>query len=375
MQHTISGDSDIFVGRRARLTRTLVCALQGYFPVVVKTGSNALAAVFRTGATHLGVMGTLAVATSEDGGGSWSDPVEVCPRGMDARNPAFGVTGQGELLLAYWKARLQSYDDSISDGGPHYLPQALPGADQTQALFLATSADAGRTWIERMLAPPLALPLDPPARIAIGSPYGRIVTGPSGELIMPVYGSPRQSGAASATLSTLLFSQDDGLTWSREALIAEGYNETAVALLPDGDLLAAARSQRGGHVSVLRSGDLGRTWSSPQQVTRDGEHPADLTVLESGALLLTFGRRIRPMGCGALLSDDGGRTWNTDREVLLAGDGISNTDLGYPSTVQLDDGHIVTLLYFASGSQMSQQPTSWGDVSCQAIHYRESELR
>jgi hypothetical protein len=64
-----------------------------------------------------------------------------------------------------------------------------------------------------------------------------------------------------------------------------------------------------------------------------------------------------------------------DREALLAGDGISNTDLGYPSTVQLDDGHIVTLLCFASGSQMSHQPTSWGDVSCQAIRYRGSELR
>jgi BNR repeat-like domain len=367
MQHIIAGESDIFVGRRARLTRYLVCALQGYFPVVVKTGPNALAAIFRTGATHLGVMGTLAVATSTDGGCSWSDPAEVCPRGMDARNPAFGVNDEGEWLLAYWKARLQSYDDSVADGGPHYLPQSLPGADQTQALFLATSADAGRTWRER--------PLDPLARIAIGSPYGRIVTGPSGELIMSVYGSPRQPGAASATLSTLRFSHDDGLTWGGETLIAEGYNETALALLPNGDLLAAARSQRGGHVAILRSGDLGRTWSSPQQVTRDGEHPADLTVLRSGAVLLTFGRRIRPMGCGALLSHDGGRTWNADREVLLAGDGISNTDLGYPSTVQLDDGHIVTLLYFASGSQMSQQPTGWGDVSCQAIHYRDSELR
>ena len=231
-----------------------------------------------------------------------------------------------------------------------------------------TPAAPGR---ERALAPQL----DPPARIAIGSPYGRIVTAPTGELIMPVYGSPRQPNATGATLSTLLFSQDGGLTWGGEALVAEGYNETAVALLPDGDLLAAARSQRGGHVAVLHSGDLGRTWSSPQQVTRDGEHPADLTVLRSGAVLLTFGRRIRPMGCGALLSDDRGRTWNLDREALLAGDGIANTDLGYPSTVQLDDGHIVTLLYFASGSQMSQQPTSWGDISCQAIHYQESELR
>ena len=107
-------------------------------------------------------------------------------------------------------------------------------------------------------------------------------------------------------------------------------------------------------------------------VNGQGEHPADLLCPK---LRRSRSPAIRPMGRGVPLSDDGGRTWNRDREVLLAGDASSNTDLGYPSTVQLDDGHIVTLLYFASGSQMSQQPTSWGDVSCQAIHYRESELR
>jgi hypothetical protein len=90
------------------------------------------------------------------------------------------------------------------------------------------------------------------------------------------------------------------------------------------------------------------------RVTRDGEHPADLTVLQSGCVLLTFGRRIRPMGCGALWSEDGGHTWRADREILLAGDGVESADLGYPSTVQLADGHIVTVLYYASGSEMSE---------------------
>jgi hypothetical protein len=86
---------------------------------------------------------------------------------------------------------------------------------------------------------------------------------------------------------------------------------------------------------------------------------------------LTLGRRVRPLGCGALFSHDNGKTWHAKSEILLAGDGILNGDLGYPSTVQLADGHIVTLLYFASGSQMSKE---WGTVSCQAIHYTEEEI-
>jgi hypothetical protein len=59
---------------------------------------------------------------------------------------------------------------------------------------------------------------------------------------------------------------------------------------------------------------------------------------------------------------------------LLAGDGVENRDLGYPSTVQLDDGTIITALYYASGSEMSGDYHGWGSVSCQAIHYREEDL-
>ena len=122
------------------------------------------------------------------------------------------------------------------------------------------------------------------------------------------------------------------------------------------------------------SDDGGRRWSPPIPITRDGEHPADLTVLASGTIQLTFGRRIRPLGCGALLSRDGGRTWDTHHEVLLAGDGVRNQDLGYPSTVQLRDGTIVTALYYASGSETGADWGGWGDLSCQAIHYQERDI-
>jgi len=122
------------------------------------------------------------------------------------------------------------------------------------------------------------------------------------------------------------------------------------------------------------SDDDGRTWSEPEKLTRKSEHPADVTMLQSGKLLLTFGRRVRPFGCGALISEDLGRTWRRDREILLAGDGVEDTDLGYPSTVQLADGTIVTVLYYASGSEKTVKFLGWGYVSCQAIVYREEDI-
>jgi photosystem II stability/assembly factor-like uncharacterized protein len=232
-------------------------------------------------------------------------------------------------------------------------------------MFITRSADGGLTWSE---AVPYRSEL-----LALASPFGRIITAPDGTLLMGIYGSPRHSQEGVRDVSILLRSRDGGITWGDETLVAVNHNETAYAFLPDGSLLAASRSESA-HVAYLSSRDGGRTCSGSLQVTRDGEHPADLTLLASGHVLMTFGRRIRPMGCGALISRDGGQTWNKDREVLLAGDGVHNADLGYPSTVQLADGHIVTALYFASGSGPSTEWGGWGDISCQAIHYHEDDI-
>jgi hypothetical protein len=183
---------------------------------------------------------------------------------------------------------------------------------------------------------------------------------------------------AGATL--FLTANRDELKGRMRALIyAEGAKNIAVTGKGtiDGQAtyeLAAARGESG-YTATLFSDDGGRSWSTPLRVTPDGEYPADVTVLESGAIQLTFGRRKRPMGCGALFSEDGGQTWDVDHEVMLAGDGVLNRDLGYPSTVQLADGTIVTALYYASGSEASSGECSWGDISVQAIHYHEEDVR
>ena len=45
-----------------------------------------------------------------------------------------------------------------------------------------------------------------------------------------------------------------------------------------------------------------------------------------------------------MVSHDEGRTWDRDHKLFLVGD-CSTTDCGYPSSVQRDDGTIVTVYY------------------------------
>lgn len=356
----LSGEADFFVGRRGTLKRYLVCSMQGHFPVVVKTGPQKLAVIYRTGGSHVSIAATLAVSTSENGGKSWSDPVEIASRWEDVRNPAFGVNDKGELIAAYWKGK-QCYD--VIDGERKWVGWKAVAANTGNYTFVTISMDDGKSWNK-----PLPFGI---TGMKVVSPYGRIITAPDGTLLMSVYCSSDEN----AEQLFIIRSKDGGRTWGDETRVASDYNETSFVFLPDGTLAAAARHNgKDEFVSFMYSKDKGYTWSEPQQITRKAEHPADLTLLQSGKLLMTFGRRIRPMGCGALISEDGGKTWNMDKEILLAGDGINNLDLGYPSTVQLDDGTIVTALYYASGSQMSGFIHGWGDVSCQVIHYREEDI-
>jgi hypothetical protein len=58
--------------------------------------------------------------------------------------------------------------------------------------------------------------------------------------------------------------------------------------------------------------------------------------------MMTYGHRRKPYGNQARISQDHGSTWS--EPVLISGDGIGG-DLGYPSSVELDDGSLLTVWY------------------------------
>jgi len=53
-----------------------------------------------------------------------------------------------------------------------------------------------------------------------------------------------------------------------------------------------------------------------------------------------------------VISNDEGLTWDTDRVVVLRNDG-AGYDLGYPRSMQLDDGTILTVYYFTDDEQVT----------------------
>jgi sialidase-1 len=64
--------------------------------------------------------------------------------------------------------------------------------------------------------------------------------------------------------------------------------------------------------------------------------------LRDGRLLMSYGHRRKPLGNQARVSADSGHTWS--EAMPISSDGVTG-DLGYPSTVELDDGSLVTVWY------------------------------
>lgn len=91
------------------------------------------------------------------------------------------------------------------------------------------------------------------------------------------------------------------------------------------------------------SNDKGKTWSKPERILdKTGGAPSHILRHSSGALISTYGYRCPPFTVRAMFSFDNGKTWDKDKDIYVNGVSI---DLGYPSTIELSDGSLLTIFY------------------------------
>jgi hypothetical protein len=96
-----------------------------------------------------------------------------------------------------------------------------------------------------------------------------------------------------------------------------------------------------GETLQTESADGGKTWTTPHPIGVWGL-PSHLLRLRDGRLVMTYGYRRAPFGNQARVSPDRGATWSAP--IAISTDGASG-DLGYPSTVELADGSLLTVWY------------------------------
>lgn len=297
---------------------------------------------FRAGGprSHIDALGARRVTmVSEDGGRTWQEGAAL------PHKPFTGPDGRLITVACKWwqhhpdteRERLQEEGFLVRDVRPGVVAICW-GA------HWRWSDDGGETWEQRDIdLPPLAF-------IASGMNSLQL---DEGTILFPVYASGAPDDPDS---SWVLRSTDWGETWD---LVHVGthpdgrtpLNEPEIIELEGGRLMIVMRTGRGkDHLWQAFSDDRGATWHSLRDTGVKG-HPPDLLQLQDGRILLSYGHRHVPHGIRAAVSADNGETWDTDNIWTLRDDG-GGADLGYPHSVQLRDGTVVTVYYFVEPGGM-----------------------
>ena len=326
------------------------------WPSVARLQNGKLAAVasgYRL--SHICPFGKAVISYSEDLGETWTIPAPVIDTVLDDRDAGITTFGDRGVVVT-------SFNNSIQFQRTHCFTAAYEEDAETAALHAYTHAYLA-------LVPPKAeaAALGSTFRISndCGVTFGPLFHAP----IMSPHGpTPLQDGSllwvgrpfedVPGVCYTHVYRMEPNGAMEKLGEIEDIYDgeerllscEPHAIALPDGRLICHIRVQRSyptedriftTYQSVSEDG--GYTWSKPEQLlAKRGGAPAHLLQLKNGLLISTYGYRLQPFGLRVMVSADGGRTWEKD---LVLCDGFPTGDLGYPATVELDDGTLLTVFY------------------------------
>lgn len=322
---------------RVHETRTISWQPQHYhgWPTLARRRDGELLLVYSGGReAHICPFGRVELMRSGDGGRTWSWPRVLIDSAIDDRDAGVIQTAGGSLLVTTFTSL--AYESQMARHGEKWAAahNRLTAGQRRGELgqWMIRSTDGGVTWSARY--PSL-----------VNSPHGPIQLA-SGRLLYAgkeLWTGDRRIGVCEST--------DDGATWNWLAEIparpgddASQYHELHAVETADGRIVCHIRNHNKANereTLQCESADGGRTWSTPRAIGVWGL-PSHLLRLRDDRLLMTCGHRRKPFGNQARLSADGGRTWSGP--MTISDDG-SGGDLGYPSTVQLDDQTLLTVWY------------------------------
>lgn len=300
------------------------------------------------------------VVRSRDRGVTWSAP-EVVPtydwQGTEC--PSLTTLADGRMMLNQWRfrwyplglaRRLQQTETPVfpdvflrgwaqspeHDAGTYHTAtaeQLTPWARGGGECAVHFSDDDCRSWTD-------SVPID---TVPYSGGYG--MRGgcqlPNGDLLLPLSDVPNYR------VVFVVRSTNGGRSWSKPIEVArrEGseFEEPSLVRLPNGRLLMLMRDNGTRHLHRCMSDDEGHSWSPPRRLPIEG-YPPHLLLLPDGRVLCTYGWRQPDFGIRAVLSSDGGESWDIERTIRIRG-GLPNKDLGYPCTLLDDDGSLFTVYY------------------------------
>ena len=298
---------------------------------------------------HVCPFGWVEIMRSKDDGQTWGWPRVLMDTAIDDRDAGVCETPQGSLLVTTFTSL--AYIDYFKEAKPGASGRFTDWTEEKMSAWQAAHARTSAAARERMLGTWMLRSSDggvtwsAPYRVPVNSPHGPVPL-TDGRVIYAgkrLWHEKKRIGVAE--------SHDDGKTWrwlseipTRDGDDFTEYHELHIGEAANGHLIAQIRNHNKKNereTLQTESDDGGRTWSTPHSIGVWGL-PSHLLSLRDGRMLMTYGYRREPFGNQVRLSKDNGRTWS--EPMTISDDGDAG-DLGYPSTIELDDSSLVTVWY------------------------------
>ena len=297
-------------------------------------------------AAHVCPFGQVQMLTSDDDGESWTWPRTLLDGVIDDRDSGVLETAKGTLLvttftsLAFEPALVKANKDKswpaekLASWNAVYERVPAEVRKRELGVWMIRSTDGGLNW-------------SPKYDCLVSSPHGPIQLA-DGRLLYAGKDLWRPGERVGVCES-----KDDGQSWQWLATIEPRkgddpteYHELHAVETADKRIVVQIRNHNKTNereTLQCESADGGKTWSEPKSIGVWGL-PSHLLRLKDGRLVMSYGHRRAPLGNQARVSTDHGRSWS--EPIVLSADGASG-DLGYPSTVELADGTLLTVWYEA----------------------------
>ncbi|GAA3407876.1 sialidase family protein [Paenibacillus hodogayensis] len=323
------------------------------FPSVVKLNDGSFLLGFRQAPERQDAYGSVthvdtsskAVTISTRDGVSWSGTADILWDDFfyGVQDPFLNVLGDGSLFATCFMWKVYERDEAPSRDSGMWHNVLGHWAARNVGCYTLRSADGGRTW-DRPIAvsiPDMAL-------------RGNCLETDDGAILAPLYGE--EDGTSNVVIGR---TADRGLTWTRLATIpgmdGHHFHEPTLYRAPSGKLILFTRSRKKvasaneektrSPLYTAESLDGGHTWSEPRRHDIYSPSPFHLLPLRDGRVLLTYGYRYEPYGIRAIALDAECADLGTAAETVLREDG-PGVDIGYTSSVQLDDGRVLVTYYY-----------------------------
>ncbi len=316
---------------------------------LIQLQNGELLLMSREGTEHISNDGDVIMLRSKDRGTTWGDKQVIAAiKDLDEREGCGLQLKNGTIVVGVF------YND-LYDSDGRYKSQQLKESNQKASdkrhrlgAYIITSRDDGHTWSEPKYIDTNEMPfanLEGPTDAPIEMPDGSILMG------IIAYGL---QGDARDIASVMLRSTDNGKTWKYVSTIADdpggklgGFVEPGIVRTKTGRIVAGLRNHGPENaIWVTYSDDDGKSWAPVKKTEMIG-HPVDLLQLSDGRLMASYGVRTqhaRPEGVRACFSSDNGATWDIQTEVQIRND-FPNWDVGYPESLELPDGRVLTVYY------------------------------